>query len=202
MKLQVYWVPDVPGLSPEGRQFPNWVGEFYVRLVADNGKLLMRSEGYKRKDAAMNMAKKVQGITHIHLNDINLPLDAWARILIEDFAVKNPLRERFMKKWTLEPDSGCWLWTGSRRRHGYGRMYSLDRKGLSAHRVSWELFRGPIPDGLDVLHKCDNPPCVNPDHLFVGTMQDNMDDMVRKGRQARGSRLGRQAKPGDCNNAG
>ena len=69
---------------------------------------------------------------------------------------------------------------------GYGRVYMGQRDGRSvhvgAHRVAWEKVNGPIPDGMQVLHKCDNPPCVNEDHLFLGTHRDNMIDMTEKGR--------------------
>lgn len=72
----------------------------------------------------------------------------------------------------------CWVWKSSRNRpRGYGSF-----KAQRAHRVSWELVNGPIPDGLWVLHKCDNPPCVRPDHLFLGTVGDNVRDMTAKGR--------------------
>lgn len=75
---------------------------------------------------------------------------------------------------------GCWDWSGAKRtRGGYGRM-----KGGYAHRISWAIHHGPIPAGLLVLHRCDNPPCSNPDHLFLGTQKDNMADAAAKGRLA------------------
>ena len=82
----------------------------------------------------------------------------------------------------------CWLWTGgSSKRKLYGRFY-LDggrhnRRMMGAHRFSWLLHRGDIPQGLMVLHRCDNPKCVNPDHLFLGNAKDNSQDMANKGRQ-------------------
>jgi hypothetical protein len=84
---------------------------------------------------------------------------------------------RFHAKYIPEPNSGCWLWDGWVNGRGYGRF----GKGL-AHRISWELHRGPIPAGMNICHKCDVPPCVNPDHLFLGTQTDNMRDCARKGR--------------------
>lgn len=92
------------------------------------------------------------------------------------------LRERFESKVELIPFSTCHWWTGATPGNIYG---GIKDKGTmhAAHRVSYELYRETIPHGLYVLHKCDNPKCVNPDHLFLGTAQDNMDDMIKKGRQ-------------------
>lgn len=92
---------------------------------------------------------------------------------------------------TKKAKDGCTLWTGGKLR-GYG-SFNIGGKTVSAHRVAYEFFVGSIPDGLFVLHRCDCRPCVNPSHLWLGTGQDNMDDMVRKGRQAvqKGSRHGR-----------
>lgn len=99
------------------------------------------------------------------------------------------LQVRFNSRYCINLVTGCWEWTaGKQSTFGYG-MISLDRKrGTTAHRVSWMLFRGPIPEGMFVCHKCDNPPCVNPDHLFLGTQQDNMTDKVRKNRHLPGER--------------
>lgn len=98
-----------------------------------------------------------------------------------------PVAQRFEKYVMPEPNSGCHIWIGNRPDGRYGRFW-VAGNGLLAHRAAWQLFRGPIPDGLAVLHRCDNPPCVNPGHLFLGTFQDNSDDMLSKGRSAWGDR--------------
>ena len=92
-----------------------------------------------------------------------------------------PLSERFNEKYEPVTESGCWLWTAFTNACGYG-CFRVAEASLLAHRVSYELHVGPIPDGLHVLHKCDTPPCVNPAHLFLGTHTENMADMVAKGR--------------------
>lgn len=89
------------------------------------------------------------------------------------------LEKRFWSKVTRS--EGCWEWNGYRTPDGYGRIWK-DGKGCSATRISWEMAFGSIPDGLHVLHRCDNPPCVNPDHLFLGDRSTNMQDSVAKGR--------------------
>ena len=92
-----------------------------------------------------------------------------------------PIAIRFWDKVQLS--EGCWLWTGATNPHGYGLISYKRSRCKLAHRLAWELLRGPIPEGVDVLHDCDNPPCVNPAHLFLGNEQDNVNDMYSKGRQ-------------------
>ena len=94
------------------------------------------------------------------------------------------IEQRFMSKILPEPNSGCWLWMAAVNFHGYGRFNMGKKRGgiMKSHRVAWEIYRGRIPEGLHVLHKCDIPACVNPDHLFLGTHTDNMQDMTLKGK--------------------
>lgn len=93
---------------------------------------------------------------------------------------------RFVAKVAFE-DNGCWLWIGSSSgRPGMTYPCFFDRKIIKGHRWSYQFFKGEIADGLFVLHKCDNPMCVNPDHLFLGTNQDNVKDAVSKGRHKNG----------------
>lgn len=96
--------------------------------------------------------------------------------------MKGSLKERFDAKYRIDQISGCWLWIASRHRLGYGNIGVRPSISAPAHRVSWELHVGPIPNGLHVLHKCDVRNCVNPGHLYLGTHQDNMRDRNSRNR--------------------
>jgi len=104
--------------------------------------------------------------------------------------INEKLTNRF---WSyVDKDSecyGCWDWIGNRHKSGYGKIW-VDGETWLTHRVSWIMFNGEIPDGLCVLHRCDNKSCCNPDHLYLGTNMENSKDMCSKDRQATGEKNG------------
>lgn len=94
-----------------------------------------------------------------------------------------PPKDRFLSKVAIPDDpDACWEWLASKKRGGYGQFGLVNGKMVGTNRYAYELFRGPVPEDLQVLHTCDNPGCVNPRHLFLGTGLDNMQDRDRKGR--------------------
>lgn len=114
--------------------------------------------------------------------DVN---DFGSRIVDEGNAEK-----RFHKKYKIN-EHGCWIWIGGTRPNNkgvhYPRHWNDEKKSIGAHRFSYELINGKIPNKMYVCHKCDVPLCVNPDHLFIGTHKENMNDMVKKGRSYTGA---------------
>lgn len=95
--------------------------------------------------------------------------------------------KKFWSRVQILGESACWLWTASHNGLGYGQM-RVNTVLQVAHRLAYMDCVGPIPDGLVVRHKCDNPPCCNPNHLELGTQKDNMDDATKRGRMDRGKR--------------
>lgn len=101
-----------------------------------------------------------------------------------------PLSQKIEQSIVRIPESGCWIWMKSVNHRGYGHTCLGRGTHISAHRASYEEKYGPIPNGLMALHSCDVRSCVNPDHIFLGTQQDNMTDKVNKKRQANGEKHG------------
>lgn len=99
------------------------------------------------------------------------------------------IKERFMSHVMPEPNSGCWLWDAAHFATGYTRFAKTTNETVLGHRMAYELFCSEIPNNAFVCHKCDNPSCVNPDHLFIGNAKTNMDDKVSKNRQAYGEKI-------------
>ncbi len=104
---------------------------------------------------------------------------------------KRPITERFWEK--VQKTDKCWEWTASLGSRGYGQFMVSTGNITKAHRMAWKLTYGEIPDKMEVLHNCDNPICCRPDHLFLGTQIDNINDMVRKKRN------GFKSQPGETN---
>jgi hypothetical protein len=98
------------------------------------------------------------------------------------------LKERLESKISMEPMTGCWLWTGFCSPTGYGHI-GLNNVVYLVSRMAWQIYRGPIPEGMDVCHTCDTPQCASPHHLFLGTHTDNLQDAVKKGRMSMGEKV-------------
>ncbi len=110
--------------------------------------------------------------------------------------IATPMEARFVKHIGPTTSTGCILWTGGTSPLGYGVIYASMReyradgkRRLAAHRIAWERVHGPIPAGMHVLHRCDNPPCINTDHLWLGTHQENMLDRDKKNRCTHGDQI-------------
>lgn len=115
----------------------------------------------------------------------------WKRGLLGD-SNKATLRDKLEHYAEPVPESGCWLWTGTVNNKGYGRISVGGGRTEYAHRIAYIEFKGGIPEGLEVCHKCDTPGCCNPDHLFVGDHLANMRDASRKGRMRNDGKQGHE----------
>ena len=102
--------------------------------------------------------------------------------------ITSELKERFNAKWEID-ENGCWVWTGAKLPKGYGFIkIPRTRRQIYAHRLSFLISGRTIPEGMNVLHRCDNPACVNPEHLFIGSQKDNLQDMAAKHRHLCGEK--------------
>lgn len=127
-------------------------------------------------------------LTNSLLEQATMAIDLFA--VISDPTQRLTIERRFRQSLDVSGGGGaCWPWTGARTLKGYGEI-RVKGVHVRAHRLAWTLLRGRIPDGLSVLHRCDNPPCANPAHLFLGTPLDNTTDMKAKGRGHCGVRTG------------
>ena len=134
-----------------------------------------------RLDGCARTCKSCKAILDLGRHATTRPLARWASVA-----------ERLQRRLKVM-NSGCQEWTGATARKGYGQI-RVDHKTVQTHRLAWELANGPIPDGMLVCHTCDNPPCCNVAHLWLGTNDENMADMVGKGR-THGRTADRQIEP-------
>lgn len=104
-----------------------------------------------------------------------------------DEYIKLKFERMFLVRYKIDEVSGCWIWIGEIRKDGYGEILAYKTR-VTAHRFSYSFYKGEIPEGLCVCHTCDNPLCVNPEHLWLGTVKENMEDRNKKGRTASGEK--------------
>ena len=136
------------------------------------------------KKTCKEIARKLKCGHHtiwVWLKKYQIPLRDRSTARIGRKIKKQPIQERFRQKVAVGHKKECWEWQGNRDQYGYGVIF-YNGKLAKAHRLSWTLHFGNITDGLCVCHHCDNPSCVNPSHLFLGTHQDNAKDRESKGR--------------------
>lgn len=136
------------------------------------------------------MARQSNAKRYVQFRTVRLC--ALARVRFGGFALRCPMRpntrDDFWRYVDVRSRDECWLWTGARDKRMHYGVFKYHLRQYKAHRFSFEIASGAIPDGLDVLHRCDNPPCVNPAHLFLGTQADNNRDRDTKMRNSHGER--------------
>jgi hypothetical protein len=162
----------------------------YIRLQRYSDPLYrktIKNEGRECKHSGCTEIEVRKGYCSKHYQRFN------SKGTTDDAALKNQaslsIKRRIELNITIVPETNCWDWQKQRDKNGYGVM-TVGDKPLRAHRIAYEEFVGKIEDGLHVLHRCDNPSCINPEHLFLGTNAENMKDKVNKGRHAFGEKSG------------
>lgn len=154
-----------------------------------NGSGSFRREGGRRTASAVHLAWRWAGKAELGRNRLKHSC-ANTACVNPDHLFAETAENNLQRRSRLMPN-GCIEWTGNKTKRGYGMLRVKGRGDLMAHRYSYELEKGPIPDGLCVLHRCDNPSCINADHLFLGTKGENNADRHAKGRTARGQPIAR-----------
>lgn len=169
----------------------------YGKLRVDGKDLLAHQIGWRlvgndsppKGSALRNQCGNILCVNPQHWKIVPLYLNlGTVRVAVRSKTKEQRMEEfarRINENGSLILDTPCWEWIGNKSQNGYGQFSSRYFSTL-AHRASWEIFVGPIPDGLYICHRCDNKSCVNPEHLFLGTQHDNMLDMVQKGRSVKG----------------
>lgn len=179
---------DTDSVKSAGEKLPNEVDveEWYIEKIGHQTRLVLTGYGavYSFDDPPTVIFAKSKDAHNQSCATLRAEIkSAWKNHPIIRMELENFL------KYVSKEKNGCWNWTSNLDSRGYGQI-RRQRKTFHAHRFSWQLHKSEIPDGLCVLHRCDNPRCVNPEHLWLGTLSDNTQDMIAKGRSRQGGRFG------------
>jgi HNH endonuclease len=194
LPFALYRRTDETGVSGEGTvaygvQFADgtvvirWLGDYASTVVWDSLDKAMQVHGHRGSTRVVWLAEQFEDLAEIEAKAERAEQaeKETARLGGLTPLPRTEFREKFWER--VNRGEGCWEWQGRRQHNGYGRLWVVDTKSeQAAHRVAWQVTYGFIPDGIQVCHRCDNPPCCNPDHLFLGTKHDNMQDCAGKGR--------------------